>query len=73
MKYKDFKAMSQNEMKNVIGGSAPLNICATVCPDGGYAWQCDGSLDPYVHSGYLCTSTNSQQNSCHFLAYCNII
>lgn len=73
MKYKDFKMMSQNEMKKIMGGSEEFNICATVCPDGGYAWLCDGSLDPYVHSGYQCTQTaGTPGESCHLLATCVI-
>ena len=36
MKYKDFKTMSQNEMKEIKGGTAPedgdgRNTCGTVC------------------------------------------
>lgn len=32
MKYKDFKLMTQNEMKNVMGGSAPkTTYCTVVC------------------------------------------
>ncbi|MBP6023630.1 bacteriocin [Ferruginibacter sp.] len=71
MKYKDFKVMSKNDMKKVIGGSDPLDICATVCPGGGYAWQCD--TPPAGHSYYNCTqSSSSPGDFCHLLATCVI-
>ena len=34
MKYKDFKVMSQKEMKQVLGGDAPLDKpCSKCCTD----------------------------------------
>ncbi|MCB0709724.1 MAG: bacteriocin [Chitinophagaceae bacterium] len=42
MKYKDFKVMTQNEMKNVIGGNEPPLNCSHSCPAGQSAQGCTG-------------------------------
>jgi len=42
MKYKDFKIMTQNEMKNVIGGYEPPMNCSHSCPAGQSAQGCTG-------------------------------
>ena len=35
MKYKDFKTMSQNEMKQILGGNEPaINNCNAACDSG---------------------------------------
>lgn len=40
MKYKDFKVMSQNEMKQVLGGY--VMDCSHSCPSGQWAQGCTG-------------------------------
>ena len=45
MKYKDFKVMSQNEMKNVKGGNAPEEDSTILCTtdadcDTSAGWRC---------------------------------
>ena len=54
MKYKDFKTMTNAEMKNVMGGNAPLGgsgACSASyeCPSGGTI-QCSG-VDGDVNNG----------------------
>ncbi|MCB0710522.1 MAG: hypothetical protein KDC15_14185 [Chitinophagaceae bacterium] len=50
MKYKDFKIMTQAEMKSVKGGYVPASPCAA----GETAWQCPTEGTGYP-GNYVCT------------------
>lgn len=41
MKYKDFKMLSNDDMKQIVGGYAPLD-CSHNCPSGQSAQGCTG-------------------------------
>lgn len=42
MKYKDFKMLSKDDMRQIVGGSAPLIDCSASCPAGQTAQGCTG-------------------------------
>jgi bacteriocin-like protein len=73
MKYKDFKILSQNEMKAVKGGfivPGSLNKCATEvnCPDG-HTYTCSGDNGTFNGDGSSlgCASQTNVGATCYYL------
>lgn len=46
MKYKDFKKLSQNDMKHIVGGNEQEDppTCVTECPICGSGYYCDDTM-----------------------------
>ena len=74
MKYKDFKMLSVDDMKKVMGGDPPVDWCQVICGGGsGVAWQCD--VPPAGHSYFYCyppSQVPGPEENCFIRAYCNL-
>lgn len=59
MKYKDFKMLSQDDMKQILGGNAPSepDSCSTTCGCGSASISCV--------AGELCTAVNGVKVYCY--------
>lgn len=64
MKYKDFKMLSVDDMKQIVGGNVPVGGCA----EGETTWQCptEGSGYPgnYICTGPVTSGACSTASSC---------
>jgi bacteriocin-like protein len=67
MKYKDFKQMSNDEMKNVTGGWGPKDQCPThnqVCWSNNVQGVCGSGNGPYGVGCYCFVSASNSGQLC---------
>jgi hypothetical protein len=67
MKYKDFKILSQNEMKMVLGGNAVDCNASITCGDG-HTYTCAGNTGTWSGGGSLgCAGQDNAGATCYYL------
>ncbi len=65
MKYKDFKMMDENAMKQVMGGFAP-NCGANVTCGNGHTYSCAGNTGTYQGGQLGCSASDGNGATCFY-------
>ena len=66
MKYKDFKRLSQSEMKNIVGGNAAPNCTASITCGNGRTYTCAGNTGTGGGSSLGCSGEDGTNATCYY-------